>query len=98
MGYLAPEYATTAILNDKSDIYAFGVVVFQLLTGKSDITHLNRHQMETSRFKDMIDLNLEGNFSESEAEKLGKIAMQCTYEFPHQRPSMEFVVQELCEK
>ncbi|XP_054779860.1 LRR receptor-like serine/threonine-protein kinase GSO1 [Prosopis cineraria] len=104
-GYLAPEYATTGCLTEKSDIYAFGVIVFQLLTGKSDITQLyNHHQAETSSsssscgFNDMVDDNLEGRFSESEAAKLGRIALVCTHESPHERPSIGHVMQELSEK
>ncbi|KAF7826010.1 protein NSP-INTERACTING KINASE 2 [Senna tora] len=98
MGYLAPEYTTTGRLTEKSDIYAFGVIVFQLLTGKSDITKISRGRdaAETSGFfGDLIDEKLEGKFSESEATKLGKIAVLCTHESPHCRPSMEYVLQEI---
>ncbi|KAM0844072.1 hypothetical protein ACQ4PT_057282 [Festuca glaucescens] len=34
MGYLAPEYTTVGRFSEKSDVYAFGVIVFQILTGK----------------------------------------------------------------
>ncbi|KAI9079839.1 hypothetical protein K1719_038085 [Acacia pycnantha] len=98
MGYLAPEYATTGRLTEKSDIYAFGVIVFQLLTGKSDITQLYHYQAQAYGFNDIVDLNLEGRFSESEAAKLGSIALLCTHESPHERPSMHHVMQELSEK
>lgn len=97
MGYLAPEYAATGCLTQKSDIYAFGVIVFQLLTGKSDVSQLNFHHAETLGFKDLIDPNLEGNFSELDVAKLCRIALLCTRESPYQRPSMDHVVQELCE-
>lgn len=94
MGYLAPEYTTTGRLTEKSDVYAFGVIVFQLLTGKSDITQLSRRG---SGFGDLVDAKLEGKFSEPEAEILGKIALLCTHESPHYRPSIEYVLQELGE-
>ncbi|KAF7844797.1 putative LRR receptor-like serine/threonine-protein kinase [Senna tora] len=98
MGYLAPEYTTTGCFTQKSDIFAFGVIVFQLLTGKSDTTHLNRHELEEAlEFKDFIDENLEGKFSESQAAKLVRIALLCTHESSHERPSMDYVVQELSE-
>ncbi|KAE9617818.1 putative protein kinase RLK-Pelle-LRR-IV family [Lupinus albus] len=95
MGYLAPEYATTGRLNEKSDIYAFGVIVFQLLTGKHNISQLNLQQVETDNFKEILDENLEGKFSESEAEKLWSIALLCTHESLNLRPSMNNVMQEL---
>ena len=97
MGYLAPEYTTTGRLTEKSDVYAFGVIVFQLLTGKRDITQFSRLGPETSSFKDLIDVNLEGKFSESQADKLGKIALLCTNDSPHRRPTMDSVILELGE-
>ncbi|KAF2313138.1 hypothetical protein GH714_009449 [Hevea brasiliensis] len=46
-------------------------------------------------YEDFIDSNLKGNFSESEAAKLAKIALACTQELPEHRPTMEAVIQEL---
>lgn len=97
MGYLPPEYTTTGRLTEKSDVYAFGVIVFQLLTGKRDIiTQLNRQQVESDSLKDIVDENLEGMFSESEAIKLTRVALLCTHESPELRPSMDNVMLELC--
>ncbi|XVE76960.1 hypothetical protein DITRI_Ditri13aG0022800 [Diplodiscus trichospermus] len=95
MGYLAPEYTTTGRFTEKSDVYAFGMIVFQILSGKRKITQLIRHAAESSRVEDFIDMNLEGNYSDSEATKLGRIALLCTHESPTQRPSMDNVIQEL---
>lgn len=95
MGYLAPEYTTTGRFTDKSDIYAFGMVVFQILSGRTRIDLLNRQGAELGRFDDFIDVNLKGKYSESEATKLGKIALLCTHELPHQRPTINTVRQEL---
>ncbi|KAL2320116.1 hypothetical protein Fmac_029085 [Flemingia macrophylla] len=90
MGYLPPEYTTTGRLTQKSDVYAFGVIVLQLLTGKRDITQFNS-------LKDtiVIDENLEGVFSETEATKLRRLVLVCTHESPHIRQSMESVLLEL---
>lgn len=95
MGYLAPEYTITGRFTAKSDIYAFGMIVFQILSGKRKITQVNRQGAEAGRFEDFIDANLEGNFSESEATKLGRLALLCTQESPSYRPSIENVVKEL---
>ncbi|KAL7238669.1 hypothetical protein ACSBR2_004712 [Camellia fascicularis] len=97
MGYLAPEYTTTGRFTEKSDVYAFGMIMFQILSGKSKITQLNRQGADSCKFEDFIDKNLDGNFSESEAAKLGKIALLCTHESPDHRPDMETVMQELNE-
>lgn len=98
MGYLAPEYTTTGRFTEKSDVYAFGMIVFQILTGKHDITQLSRQCVETGTLKDIIDENLEGKFLESEAEKLARLALVCTDESPHLRPTMENVMLELSHK
>ncbi|KAF5953042.1 hypothetical protein HYC85_010986 [Camellia sinensis] len=97
MGYLAPEYTNTGRFTEKSDVYAFGMIIFQVLSGKRKITHLNRQGAERCKFEDFIDTNLDGNFSESEAAKLGKIALLCTHESPEQRPAVETAIQELSE-
>lgn len=95
MGYLAPEYTITGHLTEKSDVYAFGVIVSQLLSGKRDITQSSRQWVETASLKHIIDENLEGKFLELEATKLGRLALLCTLESPHLRPTMDNVMQEL---
>lgn len=92
MGYLPPEYTKTGRLTEKSDVYAFGVIVFQLLTGKRDITQFN---CQSGSLKDIVDENLEGMFSESEATKLRRVAVLCTHESPHLRPYMDTLMPEL---
>ncbi|KAL8542758.1 hypothetical protein ACS0TY_003585 [Phlomoides rotata] len=95
MGYLAPEYTTTGRFTEKSDVYAFGMIIFQILSGKSRITQLNCHGAEISRFGDFIDANLGGKFKENEATRLGEVALLCTNENPDHRPDIGTVMQEL---
>ncbi|XP_068650998.1 LRR receptor kinase BAK1-like [Aristolochia californica] len=97
MGYLAPEYPTIGRFTEKSDMYAFGMLILQILSGKRRITHSIRLGAESGKLEDLIDEKLHGKFSDFEAEKLSKIALLCTNEAPAQRPSMETVVQELCQ-
>ncbi|KAL8135242.1 hypothetical protein AgCh_010052 [Apium graveolens] len=95
MGYLAPEYATIGRFTEKSDIFAFGVLVLQILSGKRSINSSTRAATESCVFHDFIDANIHGRFCEHEAAKLAKLALLCTHESPEQRPSMDAVVQEL---
>nr|GMC82726.1 LRR receptor-like serine/threonine-protein kinase GSO1 [Ipomoea batatas] len=95
MGYLAPEYTTTGRFTEKSDIYAFGVTIFQILSGKIMVTHLNHQGAELGRYEEFIDAKLQRNFVESVAAKLGKMALLCIHESPSQRPSIETLMQEI---
>lgn len=95
MGYLAPEYTSTGYFTEKSDVYAFGVLVLQILSGKAVITPAIRHGVEACCFEEFVDENLEGNFTETEATQLARIALLCTRDSPTDRPSMRTVVQEL---
>ncbi|XP_047158290.1 LRR receptor-like serine/threonine-protein kinase RGI5 [Vigna umbellata] len=95
MGYLAPEYITTGRFTEKSDTYAFGVIVLQVLSGKALVGGSIRVAVEAFRFEDFVDTNLKGNYSKSEAAILSKLAIMCTNEVPEQRPTMVEVIQEL---
>nr|XP_043638578.1 probable LRR receptor-like serine/threonine-protein kinase IRK [Erigeron canadensis] len=95
LGYMAPEYITTGKFTEKSDVYAFGVVILQILSGKSNLTGSIKSAATDGRFKDFIDKNLEGKFSLVEAEKLTKLGLICVDEAPENRLTMEAAVREL---
>lgn len=95
MGYFAPEYTTTGRFTDKSDVYAFGVLVFQILSGKTLINPTIRKGAEAGKLDEFIDSNFDGDFPELEAERLGRLAVLCTHDSPSLRPSMEDIVKEL---
>ncbi|CAL5036539.1 unnamed protein product [Urochloa decumbens] len=95
MGYLAPEYATTGRFTDKSDVFAFGIMVLQVITGKRDVSQLKVGAAAVSDLDGLVDGNLNGVFSRTEVARLTAVAAYCTSEVPSQRPTMEAVVQQL---
>ncbi|KAK9698688.1 hypothetical protein RND81_08G123800 [Saponaria officinalis] len=95
MGYLAPEYITTGRFTEKSDVYAFGVIILDVISGKQQITNAMRSLAESSKLEDFVDQNLNGDFSISEAAKMVKLGLWCINELPDQRPNMKDVVDEL---
>ncbi|KAK3224808.1 hypothetical protein Dsin_004670 [Dipteronia sinensis] len=94
MGYLAPEYVTTGRFTEKSDLFAFGVIILQVLSSKLTLSDSMRLAVKSCKFEDFIDSNLKEKFSESEAAKLGKIALLCTHEDPENRPTIGTVIEE----
>ncbi|KAL3499486.1 hypothetical protein ACH5RR_038579 [Cinchona calisaya] len=95
LGYMAPEYITTGRFTEKSDVYAFGVIILQILSGKRKLTNSILLEAESSKFEDFIDPNLKGNYSEYEASKVTKVALDCTHELPDNRPTIASVIEEL---
>ncbi|XP_073020530.1 uncharacterized protein [Primulina eburnea] len=94
MGYLAPEYTTTGRFTEKSDVYAFGVLVFQILSGKRKYEISTRAVAESGNLE-FVDTNIYGKFYIPEAKLLAKVAVSCTNELPEDRPSMEAIVQDI---
>ncbi|XP_057719209.1 cold-responsive protein kinase 1-like [Arachis stenosperma] len=92
MGYLALEYITTGRITKKSDVYAFGVIVLQVLSEKTIVGDSIRMAVEFLRFDDFVDTNLKGKYSKPEAAILSKIAVMCIHELSEQRPNMVEVI------
>lgn len=106
-GYAAPEYLMTGHLTAASDVYSFGVVLLELLTGRKsmDKSRPNREQnladWARSQLKcprklgRIMDPRLEGQYSESGAQKAADLAYQCLSHKPKARPKMSEVVKTL---
>ncbi|KAK4365251.1 hypothetical protein RND71_016609 [Anisodus tanguticus] len=95
LGYMAPEYITTGRFTEKSVVYAFGVIILQVLSGKGLLDCSMRLAADSCNFENFIDPNLKETFSVSEATMLTKLAVTCTLEDPDSRPSMVSVNEEL---
>ncbi|XP_021320962.1 serine/threonine-protein kinase RIPK-like [Sorghum bicolor] len=107
-GYAAPEYIMTGHLTAKSDVYGFGVVLLELLSGRKavDKTRPAREQslvewarpyLTDARRLDRVvmDPNLAGQYSARAAHRAAAVAHQCVALNPKSRPHMSAVVDAL---
>lgn len=106
-GYIAPEYAYTLKVNEKSDIYSFGVVMLELVTGRRPVDPAFGENKDLVKWvcsriekknalEEVLDPKLVGCFKEEMAMVL-KVALLCTSALPINRPSMRRVVEMLQE-
>ncbi|XP_018440154.1 protein kinase STUNTED isoform X2 [Raphanus sativus] len=106
-GYLAPEYFMHGKVTDKIDVYAFGVVLLELLSGRRPIcVDQTKGQeslvlwanpiLESGKFAQLLDPSLEtDNSNDDLIEKLLLAATLCVKRAPHDRPQMSLVVKML---
>ncbi|XP_057498502.1 lysM domain receptor-like kinase 4 [Actinidia eriantha] len=108
-GYMAPEYLENGFVSTKLDVYAFGVLMLEILTGK-EVTLLyegvNKHLSEVllpvlheengnENLYDFMDPSLQGNYPAELAILVAKLADCCIARDPAGRPGMDEVVQSL---
>ncbi|GMY38955.1 Receptor-like protein kinase HSL1 [Fagus crenata] len=104
-GYIAPEYAYTLRVNEKSDIYSFGVIILELITGKSPndpefgergLVKWVWMKLTENGIDHVIDPILDSKYKQ-EISKVLDIGLLCTNDLPITRPSMRKVVKLLRE-
>ncbi|CAN1315565.1 Probable serine/threonine-protein kinase PIX13 [Linum perenne] len=106
-GYAAPEYVATGHLYVKSDVYGFGVVLLEMLTGLRTVD-TNRPSGEYKlvewakpslsnkrKLKKLMDPRLEDQYPLNGALQAGELVLQCLETDPKSRPSMEHVLERL---
>ncbi|WVZ00948.1 hypothetical protein V8G54_027017 [Vigna mungo] len=114
IGYLAPEYAIGGKLTRKADVYSFGVLLVEIVSGRSNTnTRLPLEEQfllerllilqtwelyERKELVGLVDTSLDGEFDAEQACKFMKIGLLCTQESPKLRPSMSSVVKMLTGK
>ncbi|KAF3438259.1 hypothetical protein FNV43_RR21020 [Rhamnella rubrinervis] len=102
IGYLAPEYAMRGHLTEKTDVFAFGVVALEIVSGRPNSDpNLEEEQIyllewawnlyEEKHERELVDLAL-SEFNEEEVKRVIGVALLCTQTSPSLRPSMSRVV------
>ncbi|OIW05779.1 hypothetical protein TanjilG_23565 [Lupinus angustifolius] len=106
-GYCAPDYAMTGKLTFKSDIYSFGVVLLELITGRKAIDPTKSHKeknlvawarplfKDRKKFPQMVDPLLEGQYPARGLYQALAITAMCVQEQPNMQPAIGDVVTAL---
>ncbi|WVZ49463.1 hypothetical protein U9M48_000822 [Paspalum notatum var. saurae] len=106
-GYVAPEYVSTGHLSAKSDVYGFGVVLLETMTGLRAVDW-NRpsHQMNLvewarpflanrRKIGSVMDSRLQGQYRSKGARLATQLTLKCLNGDPTSRPHMDEVVETL---
>ncbi|KAK0577277.1 hypothetical protein LWI29_030652 [Acer saccharum] len=105
-GYLAPEYFMYGKVNDKIDVYAFGVVLLELLSGRKPISNEYPKGQESlvmwatpilnsGKVTQLLDPTLGDNYDRDQVERMVLAAILCIRRAPRARPQMSIVVKLL---
>ncbi|KAG8635527.1 hypothetical protein MANES_16G044200v8 [Manihot esculenta] len=106
IGYMAPEYALWGYLTHKADVYSFGIVALEIVSGKGNMNYGPEnnfaclldwacHLQQNGNLMELVDEKLGSEFNKVEAERMIKAALLCTNASPSLRPTMSEVVRML---
>ncbi|XP_045801008.1 probable leucine-rich repeat receptor-like serine/threonine-protein kinase At3g14840 [Trifolium pratense] len=105
-GYMAPEYAMHGYLTDKADVYSFGIVALEIVSGKSNTLYQSKEEAfylldwahmlkERGDLMELVDSRLGSDFNKKEVLVVINAALLCTNVTSNLRPSMSSVVSML---
>lgn len=107
VGYAAPEYVHTGRLTAKSDVWSFGVVLYELITGRRVLERnlprgeqkllewVRPYVSDPKKFHTILDPRLEEQIDMKSALKLASLANKCLMKHPKSRPKMSELVEML---
>lgn len=107
VGHIAPEYLSTGQSSEKTDVFGFGILLLELITGhralefgkaanqKGAILDWVKKVHQGKKLDILVDKDLKNNYDIIELEEIIQVALLCTQYLPAYRPKMSEVVRML---
>nr|XP_043627932.1 G-type lectin S-receptor-like serine/threonine-protein kinase At4g27290 [Erigeron canadensis] len=106
LGYISPEYAVNGVFSTKSDIFSFGVLVLEIVSGKKNRGFVDEDHNDNllghawrlyneNKFLELVDTCLHKSYSVSEVVRSVHIGLLCVQHQAEDRPNAQFVVDML---
>ncbi|PSS04010.1 Serine/threonine-protein kinase [Actinidia chinensis var. chinensis] len=105
-GYVAPEYASTGMLNEKSDVYSFGILIMEIISGRIPVDY-SRPQGEVNlvdwlktmvanrKSEEVVDPKLPEMPASKALKRVLLVALRCVDPTASKRPKMGRVIHML---
>ncbi|GAA0167774.1 hypothetical protein LIER_22633 [Lithospermum erythrorhizon] len=101
-GYMAPEYFMHGIVHEKTDVFAFGVLLLEIITGRRAVDSCRQSLvmwakpfLDHKNAKEIADPSLGDEYDKVEMKRIMATASACLHHLPNMRPTMIKVVQFL---
>ncbi|XP_042007478.1 probable serine/threonine-protein kinase At1g01540 [Salvia splendens] len=105
-GYVAPEYASTGMLNERSDVYSFGILVMEMITGRNPVDYSRppgevnlvdwlKTMVSSQNADGVLDPKLPERPSSRALKRVLLVALRCVDPNAQKRPKMGHVVHML---
>ncbi|KAF5207381.1 Nsp-interacting kinase, partial [Thalictrum thalictroides] len=107
VGHIAPEYLSTGQSSEKTDVFGFGILLLELLTGmralefgkavhqKGAMIEWVKKIQQEKKVEVLVDKDLRTNYDHIEVAEMVQVALLCTQYLPAHRPKMSEVVRML---
>ncbi|XP_031287637.1 receptor-like cytosolic serine/threonine-protein kinase RBK1 isoform X2 [Pistacia vera] len=97
-GYLAPEYFMHGVVDEKTDVFAFGVLLLELITGRRAVDSCRQSLviwakplLDTNNVKELVDPRLREEYDPTEMKRAMLAASMCIHHMSINRPHMNRV-------